>query len=64
MKNNKLMINLMLIFGTWLLSVSTYQRFECSKLTETELFMELPNNMIFKFKECADNKINNVNYGK
>lgn len=28
------------------------QRMKCPKMTETELFFELPRNLIFKFKSC------------
>lgn len=31
---------------------STVQRFKCVKLSETQLFMEIPNNFIYRFKKC------------
>lgn len=34
----------------WTAIVSAVQRFKNPKLTETELFYEIPNNVILKFK--------------
>lgn len=36
----------------WVAMTSTVQRFKCDSLTETQLFIMIPENFILHFKEC------------
>lgn len=53
MKNIKkllVIIGAFLFLNSW--ATSIIQRFNCPKMSETELMIELPNNFVYKFKEC------------
>ncbi len=53
MKNIKNFIILFIFISViWLITTVTMQRFKCSKLTETELFISIPNSFILDFKTC------------
>lgn len=41
-----------LIVGFNLIITSAIQRFKCKQLTETQLFLKLPENFIYKFTSC------------
>ena len=48
----KLIYALLLVIMLWLLITTMIQRFKCSKLTETELFLILPNSFIMDWHKC------------
>lgn len=48
----KIVLIIFIIFILWITVSSGIQRFKCDVLTETQLLKELPNNFLYKFKEC------------
>ncbi len=50
-KKAKLQLILILIL-LWAGATTMTQRFKCPKLSETELFLMLPENIILNFKDC------------
>lgn len=43
---------LLIICGLWVSISSIVQRFKCSKMTETEIFMHIPNSFICNWRNC------------
>ena len=41
---------LFIMIFLWIAVTVTIQRFKCTKMSETELFLEIPNNFVLKFK--------------
>lgn len=51
-RNQKRIFIICLIILVWAVPCSLTQRFKCPKMTETELFLSLPKNLIFQFNDC------------
>ena len=45
----KLIYFIVMVILCWVLTVSIIQRFKCPELTETELFLRMPNSFICDF---------------
>ena len=45
----KLIYFIVMVLLCWVLTVSIIQRFKCPELTETELFLRMPNSFICDF---------------
>ncbi len=43
---------ILLLLIVWLFISNTIQRFKCSKMTETELFLSIPNQLILDYRNC------------
>ena len=48
----KLFISLLMVSIMWLVVSISIQRFRCTKMTETELFLQIPRAFICDWKEC------------
>lgn len=46
------LITLFTVFAMWIAITSMIQRFNCIKMTETEIFIHIPQSFIFNFKNC------------
>lgn len=46
------MFVLILFFGFWFTLTNIIQAFKCEKMTQTELFLNIPKSILLNFKEC------------
>lgn len=56
MKNNnfnKVFYYLFLIIILWIVVSSTVQRFKCPEMTETQLFLHIPNSFVCNWYQCT-----------
>ena len=52
----KFITNILFISALWCAITCGIQAFKCPSLTETQLFLKIPNSFILDFVECEDNK--------
>ena len=48
----KIIKSILVLLFIWMAITTIIQRFKCQKLTETELFIRIPNSFILDWNEC------------